>query len=74
MNDLIYRWKAVAPVQTVKNVSLPGGFKFGGFKNLICDVKTATGKDKTRVVNDPRGQSIGSPTVKICIEKKGWTD
>ena len=44
MNDLIYQWKAVNPVQMVANLSLPGGFKMDSFDNKNCDVKTATGK------------------------------
>jgi len=43
MNDLIYQWKAVNPVQMVANLSLPGGFKMDSFDNKNCDVKTATG-------------------------------
>ena len=44
MNDLIYRWKELNPVQMVANLSLPGGFKMDGFSNKNCDVKTATGQ------------------------------
>ena len=44
MNDLIYRWKDVSPVQMVSNLSLPGGFKMDGYSNENCDVQTATGQ------------------------------
>ena len=44
MNDLIYKWIDEGPVQMVKNLSLPGGFKLDGFGDKSCDVKTATGK------------------------------
>lgn len=43
MNDLIYRWKELNPVQMTANLSLPGGFKLDGDKHQNCDVKTATG-------------------------------
>ena len=45
-NDLVYKWlpeQYGRPVQIPGNLSLPGGFKLGGFGNDYCDVITATG-------------------------------
>lgn len=42
-SDLVYSWYERGPVQIPRNLSLPGGFKLGGFDNQYCDVKTATG-------------------------------
>ena len=42
-NDLVYSWYDVRPVQIPGNLSLPGGFKLGGFGNQYCDVITTTG-------------------------------
>merc|ERR1711988_209486 len=43
-NDLVYSWYDVRPVQIPGNLSLPGGFKLGGFGNQYCDVITTTGE------------------------------
>jgi len=43
-SDLVYVWKDDGPVQIPGNLSLPGGFKLGGFGNQYCDVITATGE------------------------------
>lgn len=43
-NDLVYVWKDDGPVQIPGNLSLPGGFKLGGYGNQYCDVVTATGE------------------------------
>ena len=43
-NDLVYQWLPDGAVQIPKNLSLPGGFKLGGFGNQYCDVVTATGE------------------------------
>jgi len=43
-SDLVYSWYERGPVQIPRNLSLPGGFKLGGFDNQYCDVKTATGE------------------------------
>lgn len=43
-NDLVYVWTDNGPVQIPGNLSLPGGFKLGGYGNQYCDVVTATGK------------------------------
>ena len=45
-NDLVYNWYEHGPVQIPKNLSLPGGFKLGGYNNSYCDVVTATGQTK----------------------------
>ena len=42
-NDLEYSWYERGPVQIPGNLSLPGGFKLGGYNNSYCDVVTATG-------------------------------
>ena len=42
-NDLVYQWLPEGAVQIPKNLSLPGGFKLGGYGNQYCDVVTATG-------------------------------
>ena len=45
-NDLVYKWlpeQYGRPVQIPGNLSLPGGFKLGGYGNDYCDVITATG-------------------------------
>ena len=42
-SDLVYAWIDRGPVQIPGNLSLPGGFKLGGYGNQYCDVKTATG-------------------------------
>jgi len=43
-NDLEYSWYERGPVQIPGNLSLPGGFKLGGYNNSYCDVVTATGE------------------------------
>jgi len=43
-SDLVYSWIDRGPVQIPGNLSLPGGFKLGGYGNQYCDVKTATGE------------------------------
>ena len=43
-SDLVYVWKDDDAVQIPRNLSLPGGFKLGGYGNQYCDVVTATGK------------------------------
>eukprot|EP00088_Acartia_fossae_P065169 TRINITY_DN80303_c0_g1_i1.p1 TRINITY_DN80303_c0_g1~~TRINITY_DN80303_c0_g1_i1.p1 ORF type:complete len:410 (+),score=67.89 TRINITY_DN80303_c0_g1_i1:112-1230(+) len=43
-NDLVYQWLPEGAVQIPKNLSLPGGFKLGGYGNQYCDVVTATGE------------------------------
>ena len=45
-SDLVYVWKNDGPVQIPGNLSLPGGFKLGGYGNQYCDVVTATGIQK----------------------------
>ena len=42
-DDLVYSWYEVGPVQIGGNLTLPGGFKLGGYGNQYCDVITATG-------------------------------
>ena len=42
-SDLVYVWKDDDAVQIPGNLSLPGGFKLGGYGNQYCDVVTATG-------------------------------
>ncbi len=44
MNDLIYRWKSVKPVQMADKLSLPSGFVMDMYNHSNCDVVTATGK------------------------------
>ena len=43
-NDLVYSWYKYGPVQIPGNLSLPGGFKLGGYSHDYCDVITATGE------------------------------
>ena len=43
------------PVQIPGNLSLPGGFKLGGYGNQYCDVKTATGGYLGKVSKTSRG-------------------
>merc|ERR1719510_1772202 len=43
-SDLVYSWYEMGPVQIPGNLSLPGGFKLGGYGNQYCDVITATGE------------------------------
>jgi len=50
-DDLVYEWIPSYPVQIPGNLSLPGGFKLGGFGNEMCDVKTATGEYSCLQVN-----------------------
>ena len=45
-NDLVYQWVPEGAVQIPGNLSLPGGFKLGGYGNQYCDVVTATGIEK----------------------------
>ena len=47
-NDLVYSWYERGPVQIPRNLSLPGGFKLGGYSNAYCDVKTTTGETQKR--------------------------
>ncbi len=47
MNDLIYRWKSVKPVQMADKLSLPSGFVMDMYNHSNCDVVTATGKKDT---------------------------
>ncbi len=42
-SDLVYVWTEGGPVQIPGNLSLPGGFKLGGWGNRYCDVITSTG-------------------------------
>ena len=42
-SDLEYTWYDAGPVQIPGNLSLPGGFKLGGYGNGYCDVTTTTG-------------------------------
>jgi len=50
-DDLVYEWIPQGPVQIPRNLSLPGGFKLGGFGNEYCDVITATGEYSCLQVN-----------------------
>jgi len=50
-DDLVYEWIPQGPVQIPRNLSLPGGFKLGGFGNTYCDVITATGEYSCLQVN-----------------------
>jgi len=43
-SDLVYAWYDNGAVQIPGNLSLPGGFKLGGYGNQYCDVITATGE------------------------------
>ena len=45
-SDLVYSWYDNGPVQIPGNLSLPGGFKLGGYGNQYCDVITATGNPR----------------------------
>ena len=56
-SDLVYSWFAVRPVQIPGNLSLPGGFKLGGYGNQYCDVITTTGRKVTFIV---KWESINS--------------
>ena len=74
-NDLEYSWYERGPVQIPGNLSLPGGFKLGGYNNSYCDVVTATGKySRSKKVYTKENSSYfnwrRNETVKhSCLEK-----
>ncbi len=55
MNDLIYRWKSVKPVQMADKLSLPSGFVMDAYNHSNCDVVTATGNANMEITLNRKG-------------------